>query len=173
MGEVGPRGHGWKLLATRVRGLTGACQSPKKGWADAVSPPVEVVAGEDGVHGREVDGVRLAYLNGVLDEGVEADHEIFEALDVLDVLDERVHGSLTLGELHLTVFVPEGFPSHAGVRFLDFRPLALEEFLGQFGEGVAGKAVVLDDDELLHEFGEVELGDHYHKKIIVALFSHF
>lgn len=32
MGEVGPRGHGWELLATRVRGLTGACQSPKKGW---------------------------------------------------------------------------------------------------------------------------------------------
>ena len=101
------------------------------------APSVILVAREQSVHRGDIQLVGVTHdLDGVLDEGIQTEHDILEALDVLNLLDEVVHRVLALRQFHLAVLVPEVLASHAGVRFPDLRALALEQLLGQFGKGV-------------------------------------
>ena len=125
-----------------------------------ITPSVELVTREHGVHRGDIDLVRSACLDGILDEGIKTDHEVFETLDILDVLYKIAHGVLTLGEFHLTVLIPEGLITHAGIGLADFRSFALEEFLGQGVEVVSRHSGCSDDDTILDKLGKLQLCHH-------------
>ena len=101
-----------------------------------------------------------ACLNEVLDESLETEDDILEALDVLDVADERAHLTLALGELYLTVLIPELVAAHHGVYILYLLLGALEQLTGQFVEGIVVDAGVTNHRQLLKEAGHLYLGEH-------------
>ena len=101
-----------------------------------------------------------ACLNEVLDESLETEDDILKALDILDVTDERAHLTLALGELYLTVLIPELVAAHHGVYILYLLLGALEQLTGQFVEGIVVDAGVTNHRQLLKEAGHLYLGEH-------------
>ena len=98
--------------------------------AQSRAPSVDIVVREDGVDGTDVDIVGRTGLNGVLEERLESEDDILHALDVLDAVNELVHGALALGQLDLPVLSPELVVTHLGISLGELFGLALEEFLG-------------------------------------------
>ena len=97
-----------------------------------------------------------ARLDEVLDESLQTEDDILKALDILDVLDEIIHGALALGEFHLAILRPEVVASHHGVGILHLLLLTLEELSWQFVEGIVGHTRVADHGEGIEEAGELE-----------------
>ena len=75
-------------------------------------------------------------------------------------MDELIHGRLALGELDLSVLVPEVVATHHGVDVAHLLLLTLEELWREGVEGVVGEARVTDDGKLLQEAGHDELSEH-------------
>ena len=124
------------------------------------TPAVDEVTRDDGVDRGDIEFIGIAGLDRVLNQRVQTNHDIFEALDILDILHEVAHGILALGEVHLTVLAPEILAAHAGIGFLDFRSLTLEHLLGNLGKGVVAQTGGADDDSLLNEFGKFQFCYH-------------
>ena len=99
-------------------------------------------------------------IHEVLYEGLQTEDDVFEALDVLDVLDETIHGALTLGELHRTVLVPEVIIAHLRIRLMSFLLLTLEQLLIDLLEIVVLCTGSPDDDHLTEELGHRHLHEH-------------
>ena len=122
--------------------------------------------GEDGVHRTDIDIVRRAGLDGVLEEGPQTEKHILDALDVLDAMDELIHRTLALGELHLSVLGPELIIAHLGISLGDFLGRPSEEFLRDGVEGILVHAGSTCTREATHkaeqlEFcGHIVLGEH-------------
>ena len=68
-----------------------------------------------------------ARLHKVLYQRLQAEDDILKALDILDVLDEIIHGALALGELHLSVLLPEIIATHHRIDILHLFLLTLEQ----------------------------------------------
>ena len=88
------------------------------------------------VHLRGLFGVG-ARLDKVFDEGLGREEHQFEALELLQALDEQVHAVLAGGERVGAVLGPEGFVAHSRVGVLHLVPLEAESLVGDFGEGEA------------------------------------
>ena len=101
-----------------------------------------------------------ACLNEVLDESLETEDDILEALDVLDVADERAHLTLALGQFYLAILIPELVAAHHGVYILYLLLGTLKQLFGQFIEGIVGDAGVTNHRQLLKEAGHLYLGEH-------------
>ena len=126
---------------------------------EARTQTIDEVGGDDGVDRADIDlrGVLLgARLDEVLDESLQTEDDILKALDILDVLDEIIHGALALGEFHLAILRPEVVAAHHGVGILHLLLLALEELTWQFVEGIVGHTRVADHGEGIEEAGELE-----------------
>ena len=128
--------------------------------AQAAAHAIDVVMAQDGVDGTNVDVVGRAGLHGVLEEGLQAEDDVLHALDVLDVVNELVHGALALRQLHLAVLVPEVVVAHLGVGLGDLRTHAPEELVGQGREGVVRQTRRTADDETPQEADHLQLGGH-------------
>ena len=124
------------------------------------TPAIEEVTRDDGVDGGDIEFIGIAGLDGVLNQGVQTNHDILETLDLLNVLHEIAHGVLALGEVHLSVLTPEVLASHAGIRFLDLRSFTLEHFLRDLSKGVFAQTGGADDDSLLNELGKLQFCNH-------------
>ena len=96
----------------------------------------------------------------VLDESLQSEDDVLEALDILEVLDKLVHRALALGQLHLSVLLPEVVAAHHGVHVLHLFLLALEELFRQLIEGEVGHASVAYHGEGLQEAGQLDFGEH-------------
>ena len=101
-----------------------------------------------------------ARFHKVLDEGLQAEDDILEALDLLNVMNELVHRTLALGQFHLAVLRPEVVAAHHGIHVLHLLLLALEELSRQRVEGIVGQTGITDDNEGLHETHPLEFGEH-------------
>ena len=115
---------------------------------------------QDGVHRRQVNLIRIAGLDTVLDEGFESEYEIFEALDLLYLFQEGAHRTLVFGQFHLAVLLPEVLVAHLGIYILLFTALALEQLFGQLVEAIVRQARGTDDDDPLQKRGKLQFANH-------------
>ena len=99
-------------------------------------------------------------IHEVLYEGLQTEDDVFEALDILDVFDEAIHGALTLGKLHGAILVPEVIITHLRIRLMTFLLLTLEEFLIDLLKIVVLCTGSPDDDHLTEELGHRHLHEH-------------
>ena len=128
--------------------------------ADTRAEAIDKVLGNHGVDGAYVNLRRLACLDEVLHERLQAYHNVLEALDLRDMVNKTVHGLFALGEADAPILAPEGLVTHGGTLFAHFTLLAAEEVVRQLVEGIVGKARGTYDDGLLHEVNQLQLGYH-------------
>ena len=124
------------------------------------TPTIDKVAREDGIHGGDIELIRIACLDRVLNQGIQANHDVLEALDILDVLHEVSHRILALCEFYLTVLAPEVLASHASIGLFYFRTFTLEHFLGNLCKRVIAQTGGADDDGFLDELCKLQFGNH-------------
>ena len=88
--------------------------------------------------------VKLVVLNGirsfnkVLNQRLHTYHDIFEAFDFRNLLNERAHFTLTLSQFHLSILVPIGIiRMHRSIRFRKHTTFhMLEHLLGNRSESI-------------------------------------
>ena len=124
------------------------------------APPVNIIVRKNGVHRTDVNVVWRARLNGVLEEGLQDEDDVLHALDVLDAVNELVHGALALGELHLSVLLPELFVAHLSIGFCHLFGHALEEFIRQRVEAIVRQTGGTRHGGASHEAHQAEVGGH-------------
>ena len=123
---------------------------------------VEVLR-DDGVDGPDVNLAGMlpgARLHEVLDEGLQSEDDVLEALHLLQLADEHIDGALALGQLHLAVFLPEVIVLHLGIGILEHGLLATQQGLGNLVKGKVCAACGPDHNELLKEIGSLQLNKH-------------
>ena len=107
--------------------------------ADTRTQSVNRIMGNHGIDRANVHLVGLivrSRLDKVLDERLQSEDNILESLDLLQIVDKLVHGTLALGQLHPSVLVPEGLVAHHHVGIPLHLGLALEQLLGQFVKAI-------------------------------------
>ena len=95
---------------------------------------------QESVYGTDVYIVWRACFYRVLEERLQSENNILHALHVLNAVDELVHRTLALGQLHLSVLRPKFVVSHLCVRFRYLLRLTLEQFVRNGREGVVAHA---------------------------------
>ena len=112
---------------------------------------VDEVARDGRIDGADVEFrgfSRRTGLDEVLDEGFQAKKHVFEAFELFDSMDERVHRRLRLREFHRAVLVPERLVAPHGIGLVPLVDPALEKLLGNRREIVVREACRANDDGL-------------------------
>ena len=131
--------------------------------AHAEAQTVVEVLRDEGVDRADVELagiVSRAGLEVVLEEGLQHEDGVFEALELLEVVEESAHAGLALGELHLTVLGPELVAAVVGAGLELHGILLLEALVGQGIEGEAGLSRRAGHHALLYPVGEHQFHDH-------------
>ena len=104
---------------------------------------------------------RIAGLDEVLDECLEAEEEDGEALDVRETVEETVHLVFRGGEFHLPIFVPEIVILHGGIGLAQGVALdVFEERAGDFLEAHVAESGHALHLELPEPLGELKFYEH-------------
>ena len=101
-----------------------------------------------------------ARLNEVLNEGLQSEDDVLEALGLFEALDEIIHRALALGKLHLSVLLPEIIATHHRIDILHLFLLTLEQLTRQLIEGEISQSRVSDNGKLMEEAGKLHLSKH-------------
>lgn len=64
----------------------------------SAAPSVNIVMRQDGIDRTDIDIVGRTRLYRVLEERFQSEDDILHALDILDAVDELIHGALALGQ---------------------------------------------------------------------------
>ena len=130
---------------------------------DTGTDTIEEVLGDHGVDRANIHLARVLLgtcLDKVLDQCLQSEDDILEALDVLQVAYEITHRALALGKFYLTVLVPELIATHHRVNILNLLLRAFKQLSGQFIEGIIVDTRVTYHRQFLQEAGHLDLGKH-------------
>ena len=102
----------------------------------------------------------MSHLHIVLHQRTDAEDDIFKALGVLHAMDKAIHRRFTLGQVHLSVFVPISLISVHGIHIVPYLRLTLEEHLRQRIEGIVGESRIAHHQQVLQQLIHVHLCYH-------------
>lgn len=131
--------------------------------ADTEAQSVDEVRGDHRVDWTDIQLARMiqvARLYKVLNQRLDTENDIFEALELLYPMDEGVHAGFALRQFHRSILVPESLVPHVGVGFAPAGGLPLEQLFGQRVESIVAQACRSGDQNLGKEAGHLHLDNH-------------
>ena len=96
---------------------------------------IHIVAGNHSIERTHIHLTRIAGFYITFDQSLQADHDVFESLNLSQVINKVIHIAFRLGQIGFgTVLVPEIIIFHHRIGLLDFPSFALEYVIRDFLE---------------------------------------